>query len=131
MLRFLLCVAVGMFVCSDVALAKGKGKAKDKPVSGVIKSVSADTGALTVTVKSKKDGAADKSFTVNDTTAVSIIAADGTTKALTGKDGLKDPAVSAGAHVAVVADASGLASKISIGKTAKKDGKGGKGGKKK
>ena len=117
MLRAFLCVAIALFVCADVALAKGGKKAK--PVGGTISKVDADSGTLTVTVKSKTSSG-DKDFTVSDSTNFVIYAADGTTTTKTGKDGLKDPTAAVGSKVKVTADASGAASQIELGNLPKK-----------
>ncbi len=112
MLRAILCVTLGLFVCADVALAKGGQKTS---VDGRISKVNADAGTLTVTAKSKTDSSS-KDFTVTDSTRIVIIAEDGTTTEKTGKEGLKHPAVKVGAHVKVTTDASGVVTKIRIGK---------------
>ena len=122
MLRLLLCVAVGMFVCSDLALAKKNGNEQAQyagKCKGIIKSVSADTGSLTFTLK--KMGS-DKTVTVNDATKIIIIAADGTTKELKGKDGLKDPAVCVKAFVKVTVEETGVATMITLGSANRKAG---------
>jgi hypothetical protein len=112
MLRAILCVTLGLFLCADVALAKGGQKTS---VSGKISKVDADTGTLSMTVKSKTDSS-NKDFTVTDSVRVVIIAEDGTTTEKTGKEGLKHPAVKVGAHVKVTTDASGAVTKIRVGK---------------
>jgi hypothetical protein len=95
-----------------VALAKGK---KGTSVNGKIAKVDADAGTLTVTVKSKTDSG-DKDFTVPDSATVVIIADDGTPTEKTGKEGLKHPAVIVGARIKVTTDASGVVTKIEVGK---------------
>ncbi len=113
MLRAILCVALGLFVCADVALAKD-GK-KGHSVGGKIAKVDAGAGTLTVTVKSKTDSG-DKDFTVTESAKVVIIAEDGTTTEKTGKEGLKHEAVKVGAHVKVTTDDSGAVTKIEVGR---------------
>ena len=114
MLRTILCVAVALFVCVDVAAAKGKNKAKKTgPVVGTVKSADAATGTLTVTVTGKK-GTTDHVFTVSDTTTISI-ESGATPTSLKGKDGLKDPAVKEGASVQVTTDASGAVAVVAVG----------------
>ncbi len=120
MLRKMLCVAVALFFCAGVALAAKK--AAPRPVNGVIKSVDADKGTLTVTVK-KKSGPEDKDFTVADATKITITNADGTTNALTGKAGLKDPACKEGVKVKVTSDADGNVTEILVGAAPKKKAK--------
>ena len=117
MLRTILCVAVALFVCADVAMAKGKGgKKAGGPVIGTVASVDAAAGTVTVTVTTKK-GSNDKTFTVADTTAVVITNADATTKQLKGKDGLKDAAVKAGASIKVTCDAASAVTEVVVGGT--------------
>ena len=116
MLRTVLCLGIALCVCADVAQAKGKKDAG--PAIGVIKSVDAAAGTITVTVTSKKKGPSDKYFTISDTTKVTI---DGDTpKQLTGKDGLKDPAVKEGATIKVTSDSSGVTEVAVGGNYAKK-----------
>jgi hypothetical protein len=113
MLRTILCVAVALFVCVEVAAAKGSKTKSTGPVVGTIKSTDAATGTLTVTVTGKK-GSKDHVFTVSDTTPISIDS--GTTpNSLKGKDGLKDPAVKEGASIQVTSDASGAVVVVSVG----------------
>ena len=115
MLRSILCVAVALFLCADVAMAKGKGGKKPAgPVVGTIKTVDAKAGTVTVTVASKK-GSSDKDFTIADTTTVTVTKEDGTTKDLTGKDGLKDPVVKEGASIQVSTDATGAVTAVAVG----------------
>ena len=112
MLRTVLCVGVALFVCANLAQAKGK---KDTgPVIGTIKSVDAAAGTLTVTMTSKKKGSTDKDFTISDTTKIII---DGDTpKELKGKEGLKDPTVKEGATVKVTCDSGGVC-EVAVGGT--------------
>jgi hypothetical protein len=117
MLRTMLCVAVALFVCADVALAAKK--TGPKTVSGVIKSVDATANTVTVTVK-KKSGPEDKDFAVVDDTKITLTSADGTTNDLTGKDRLKDPGLKAGAKVKVTCDADGKVTGILVGAAKKK-----------
>lgn len=114
MLRTILCVAVALFVCGDLAMAKGQ-KGGPKPVNGTIKAVDATAGTLTVTVKQKDKSTEDRDFKVTDSTKVTVPQADGTTKDLTGKDGLKDPVVNVGAKVKVTAAADGTVSEVVVG----------------
>jgi hypothetical protein len=116
MLRTILSVAVALFICADVAVAKGGkgGKKASGPVIGTIKSVDAAAGTVTVTVTSKK-GSKDTTFTVADTTAVAVTNADGTSKDLKGKDGLKDSVVKEGATIKVTSDATGAVTDIAVG----------------
>ena len=116
MLRTMLCVAVGLFACADLAQAKDK---KVKPVIGVIKAVDAAKGTVTVTTK-KNHVATDQDFTVTDTTKITIAKADGTTKDLTGKDGLKDPVVNVGASIKVTTAADGTVTEVAVGGNYKK-----------
>ncbi len=116
MLRSMLCAAVALFVCGDVALAKDK---KVKPVIGTIKAVDAAAGKVTVTVKKHKE-TEDRDFTVADSTKITVAQADGTTKELTGKEGLKHPVVSVGASIKVTAAADGTVSEIAVGGNYKK-----------
>jgi hypothetical protein len=111
MLRAILCVALGLFVCSDMALAKGQ---KGKVAGGKIAKVDAEKGTLTVTVKTKTESS-DKDFTVTDSTSFVIYVADGTSTTKTGKEGLKDPTATEGAKVRVTCDASGAVTKIELG----------------
>ena len=116
MLRTILCVALALFVSADVALAKGKKGDKGlKPVIGTVKAADAKAGTVTVTVTSKKAGTSDKDFTVADTTTITITNADGTTKELKGKDGLKDAVVVAGATVKVTTAADGTVTDVAVG----------------
>jgi hypothetical protein len=117
MLRAILCVTLGLFVCADVALAKGVKKAK--PLNGKIAKVDADKGTLTVTVKSKSD-TSDKDFTITDSAKFVIYGVDGTTTEKTGKEGLKEPVVSVGARVKVTLDDDGAVTKVELGKFPKK-----------
>jgi len=132
MLRSMLCacVAVALLACGNVALAKGKKSSK--PLIGTIKSVDATSGAVTVTVKkvvtskstdaatdtetiTKKHVTEDRDFTIDDATKISITNTDGTTKDLTGKDGLKDPVVKTGASVKVTLAAGDAVTELAVG----------------
>jgi hypothetical protein len=116
MLRTMFCVALALFVCTDLAVAKEK-KAHAKSVIGTIKAVDADAGTVTVTVMKKKVPEDLPAFTVADSTTVTITNADGTTKDLTGKAGLKDPVVKEGASVKVTSAADGTVTKVEVGGT--------------
>ncbi len=119
MLRAVLCVAIGLFVCGDAALAKAaskKGKTATS-VSGKISKVDADGATLSVSVsagtKGKKESS-DKQFTISDSTKFAIIA-DGKTTNKTGKDGLTDRNVKAGAAVKVTTDSHGVVTSVEVG----------------
>jgi hypothetical protein len=118
MFRTLLCLGIAVVLCGDVALAKGKGKGKKpNPITiGTIKSVDAASGSVTVTVTTKK-GEKEKSFTVGDTVPVTITKADGSTKDLTGKDGLKNEVVKAGATIQVTCDDTTTVTAVAVGGT--------------
>ena len=116
MFRTILCLVVALFVCVNIAEAKGGKKTGNKPVIGTVKSVDAAAGIVTVTVTNKK-GSKDKDFTIGDATTVTVTAADGTTKDIPGKDGLKDPVVKEGASVKVTKDETGAVTKVEVGGT--------------
>jgi hypothetical protein len=113
MWRAILCVTLGLFVCGDVALAKGN---KIKPVTGKISKLDVDAGTLTVT--NKKTG--DQDFKVTDDTKIVIYGVDGTPTEKSGKSALKDPVVNVGAKVKVTVDANGATLKIELGNLPKK-----------
>jgi hypothetical protein len=111
MLRFILCAGVALLFSNN--LAQAAPTTKPKPVTGVIKAVDPGAGTITVTVKKKSD-TTDKDFTVADATKITIKDKDGTTKDLTGKDGLKDPAVIVGATVKVTSAADGSVTEVVV-----------------
>src|SRR5215472_16858765 len=109
---------VRSFVVAVAALAAWTtaGLAAEKkphPVSGVVKTVDAAAGALTVTVKSKKE-TKDVNFTIDDSVKV-VIYTGADKKELTGKDGLKNDAVKQGVKVSVVSDAAGKVTELDVG----------------
>ena len=100
-----------------VAAAPGGRGAVNGPkrVAGTIKAVDAAAGTVTVTVMKKSGVAEDRYFTVADSTKIVVAKADGTTKTLSGKDGLKDPIVSGGASVKVMSATDGAVTEIAVG----------------
>ena len=113
MVRGFAVAVVATAVCATVGPAAAKGKNKSHGVSGVVKTVDAGAGALTVTV-TKKKVPTDMDFTVDDAVKVVVfVGAD--KKEFTGKEGLKNEEVKAGAKVRVLRDAGGKATEVQIG----------------
>jgi hypothetical protein len=107
MLRAFVCAAVAVMVCVNVSSAADKKAGGE--VHGVVKSVDAAKGTITVTVKVKKE-TQDKEFTVTD--ATKFVLGD---QQMTGKDGLKSDHLKAGTQVAIHADPDGKATEIKVG----------------
>jgi hypothetical protein len=97
------------------------GKAAKKHqhgIAGVVKTYSATSGVLTLTVKKKKE-ATDKDFTITDTTRFVIF--DGADKKeATGKEGLKSEQLKEGVKVHVQLDKEGKPAVVRIGTPPKK-----------
>ena len=115
MFRTMLCVAVALFCCADVAMAKGgKGRKGPKPVIGTIKALDKEKATMTVTVKVKKQ-TEDKDFTLPDSATATVMGADGRTKDMPIKDALKDPAMAVGAAIKVTAGSDGAVARVEVG----------------
>jgi len=116
MFRTMLCVAVAIFCCTDVAMAKGgKGRKGPKPVIGTIKALDKDKATMTVTVKAKKKQTEDKDFTLPDSATATVMGTDGRTKDMPIKDALKDPAMAVGGSIKVTAGADGAVTRVEVG----------------
>ena len=134
MLCAILCVAIGLSLCGDVALAgAAKGgkskKGKTVAISGKVASVDADGGTLTVTVnatgktKGKTEGKSEgkgkgKTGSTTEKFSISVlttfeIAAGGTMTTKTGKDGLR--ALNVGASVTLTTEAGGAVINVAVG----------------
>ena len=115
MFRTMLCVAVALFCCADVAMAKGgKGRKGPKPVIGTIKALDKEKATMTVTVKVKKQ-TEDKDFTLPDSATATVMGADGRTKDMPIKDALKDPAMAVGGSIKVTTGYDGAVSRVEVG----------------
>ena len=115
MFRTMLCVAVALFCCTDVAMAKGgKGRKGPKPVIGTIKALDKDKATMTVTVKVKKQ-TEDKDFTLSDNATATVMGGDGRTKDMPIKDALKDPAMAVGGSIKVTTGSDGAVTRVEVG----------------
>jgi hypothetical protein len=93
--------------------AAAKGKKKAHGITGVVKSINATSGILTLTVKHKK-ATTDRDFTIS--TATRFLIFDGTQKMeIAGKDGLKNEQLKEGVTVTVHADQDGKATLVRVG----------------
>lgn len=116
MLRTMLCVAVALFCCADLAMAKGgKGRKGPKPVIGTIKTLDKDKATMTVTVTVRRKQTEDKNFTLPDSATATVMGGDGRTKDMPIKDALKDPAMAVGGAIRVTAGADGATSRVEVG----------------
>src|SRR5262245_25866389 len=120
------CALATLLVWNGNAFAqKGDG---NKLVAGTIKKVDAATDTITVTIPQKGGGETDSDFKVGAATKFMIFNGDNKQE-LTGKDGLKNDQVKAGAKVSVTSDANGAVVTVAIGTVPGKKGAGSAGGK--
>ncbi len=112
MIRTLLCAVLALFLVSGLSLADKGNKRKNRPVHGKVEKFDAATGSLTLSA-GKKGAKETKEFKVTDSASFEDVRGD-TTKALSGKDGLKE--LRAGEHVAVTVDDAGKVTKVTIGR---------------
>ena len=111
------CALPTLIAWSGIAFAqKGDG---NKSVAGTIKKVDAATDTITVTIPRKGGGESDSDFKVGAATKFMIFNGDNKQE-LTGKDGLKNDQVKAGAKVSVTSDANGAVVIVTIGQAPKK-----------
>ncbi|HVS39349.1 MAG TPA: hypothetical protein VMS17_27575 [Gemmataceae bacterium] len=118
MLRGFASAGAALAVCAVFGLSAEAAQKAPKPVYGVIKTVDPATGALTVTIKVKKESK-DMDYTLDDSAKVVVYATPTDKKELAGKDGLKNEEVKIGANVGVLADASGKVTELDVGKIPK------------
>jgi hypothetical protein len=112
MVRGFLATLTAVALCAAVGGAADKAK-KENAVAGVIKNVDAASGALTVTVKTKKE-TKDTDFAIADAVKV-VIFVGKDRKELAGKEGLKNDEVKVGAKVKVISDADSKVTEVQIG----------------
>lgn len=111
------CAVATLVVWNGMAFAQKV--AGNKSVSGMIKKVDAATDTITVTIPAKKGADTESEFKIGGATKFTIFNGDNKQE-LTGKDGLKNDQVKAGAKVSVTSDANGAVVMVTIGQGPKK-----------
>ncbi|HLJ94755.1 MAG TPA: hypothetical protein VKU02_16325 [Gemmataceae bacterium] len=106
MVRIFISAALALILMTGVSVAAGKGKGKKgQAVHGTIKKVDAKEGTITVAVKAKKAGTANREFKLGADTKV-VVVSEGNKSKLTGPEALKNEGFKEGATVTVVTDES-------------------------
>jgi len=121
MLRKFVCALAVLVLCASVGLAAdkaAKAKKKGSSVKGIVKKIDDATGALTVTVKKKKE-TEDRAFKTDDTLKVIVFAGEDK-KEFSGKGALKSAEVKEGDKITLRISKDGAVSEILVGAPPKK-----------